>query len=198
MKTINTFNEIDIKDMVENYWDGERFLELCKNCGNYGKLWSCPPYDFHVQNYIKQYRYAYIIGTKMVFDTETINENNTEEKIGAFTKSTLESMRNTLGEKLLKLEKDTGQGKSLYAGSCILCQSCTREDNGKCSNVEMMRYSLESLGFDVAKIAEKLLNIELKWASDSLPEYFTLVSAFLSNEKISDFNTQLSARFNIS
>lgn len=187
MKTENTISEIEIKELLKNYWDRDKFLELCKDCSNYGKLWSCPPYNFNVYDYIAQYDYVYIIGTKMIFSDETIQSNNSDEKIRDFSKFTLESMRSTLGEKLLKLEDEFVLGKSLYAGSCLLCEQCKKEKNENCCNMEMMRYSLESLGFDVSKIAKNLLDIELKWASDRLPEYYTLVSAFLSKEKIEDF-----------
>lgn len=189
MKTINTFNEIKINEILDKYWDRDKFLKLCKDCGNYGKFWSCPPYDFEVYDYLIQYDYVYIIGTKMIFTDETIKNNDSKEKIKDFTKFTLESMRNILGEKLLELEDKFGQGKSLYAGSCLLCENCTKEENKNCCNVDKMRFSLESLGFDVSKIAGNLLDIELKWASDSLPEYYTLVSAFLSKEKIEDFKS---------
>ncbi|SHJ47311.1 Predicted metal-binding protein [Dethiosulfatibacter aminovorans DSM 17477] len=195
MKTIHTFNEIRIRDLLDNYWDRGKFLELCKNCGNYGKLWSCPPYDFNIYDHIMQYNYVYIIGTKMIFSDKTIESNSSENAIREFTKSTLEKMRNILGEKLLALEDEIKQGKSLYAGSCLLCENCNREDGENCCNVDMMRYSLESLGFDVSKIAGNLLDIELKWASDRLPEYYTLVSAFLSKERIKDYESTLATMF---
>lgn len=195
MKTIHTFNEIRINDLLDSYWDKDRFLELCKNCENYGKLWSCPPYDFNIYDYIMEYSYVYIIGSRMIFAEETIKSNN-KEKIQNFTKSTLETMRNSLGEKLLGLENEIKNGKSLYAGSCLICENCSRENGENCCNVDMMRYSLESLGFDVSKIAASLLDIELKWASDTLPEYFTLVSAFMSKERIKDYESTFKTMFN--
>lgn len=189
MKTINTFNEIKITDILDKYWNRDKFLKLCKECGNYGKFWSCPPYDFDVYDYLVQYSEVYLIGTKIIFTDETIKNMDNKEKILDFTKFTLESNRNILGEKLLKLEDKLGQGKSLYAGSCLLCETCTKEENKSCCNEDKMRFSLESLGFDVSKIAKNLLDIELKWASDRLPEYYTLISAFLSKEKIEDFKS---------
>lgn len=187
MKTINKTKEISMEEMINKYLDRDRFLELCKKCTNYGKLWSCPPYSFNLDDYLDEYKYAYVIGTRMIFSEDTIIANNTPEKINSFTKYTLESMRSELGDKLLQLEEKY-KGKSLYAGSCLLCASCNRQKNEACCNPDQMRYSLESLGFDVSKIAENLLNIELKWASDRLPEYFTLVSAFLAKERIEDLD----------
>ena len=34
--------EIPVKEYLERYVDVETFLESCRACPNYGKLWSCP------------------------------------------------------------------------------------------------------------------------------------------------------------
>lgn len=50
-----------------------------------------------------------------------------------------------------------------------------------------MRYSLEAFGFDISKTLIDLFGIELKWGStDSLPEYYTYVSALFSNQVIEE------------
>ena len=104
LKTINKIKEIKMEELKKDYLDRDRFLELCRECENYDKLWSCPPYSFDVDECINRYNYAYIIGTKMVFSEDTIKTNDTPEKIRSFTKNTLESMRGRLGEELLNLE----------------------------------------------------------------------------------------------
>lgn len=44
-----------------------------------------------------------------------------------------------------------------------------------------MRYSIEALGGNVGKTAEKLLGVEIKWAADGkLPGYFMLVCGILT------------------
>ena len=37
---------INIASYIDGYVDVERFLACCRECPNYGQLWSCPPYDF--------------------------------------------------------------------------------------------------------------------------------------------------------
>ena len=55
-----------------------------------------------------------------------------------------------------------------------------------------MRYSLESLGFDVGGISSKLLNFELKWATETrLPDYFSLIAGIMKNEEISDLKENI-------
>lgn len=179
------FNKIEIREYIDNYYDRVKFHELCKKCDKYGTLWSCPPYSFNAEDYIKNYKYAYIIGTKIILDNKLIRETKKEDVIDC-TYKILNEVRKRLEKMLLELENKHPNSISLYAGSCLNCNVCTRTVNKPCIQPETMRYSLESLGFDVSKTASKLLNIELKWAEDSLPEYFTLVNAFFTNTEIED------------
>ena len=47
--------EISIKDYMEQYVNVAEFLECCKACPNYDKVWSCPSYDFNPEDYWKKY-----------------------------------------------------------------------------------------------------------------------------------------------
>ena len=45
--------EIPVEEYMKECVDVATFLEFCKECSNYGKLWCCPPYTFDVgENYI--------------------------------------------------------------------------------------------------------------------------------------------------
>ena len=56
----------------------------------------------------------------------------------------------------------------------------------------MMRYSLESMGFDVGGISSRLLDYELKWATETrLPEYFSLVTGLMTKREIEGFEKEL-------
>lgn len=175
---------ISLDELLDNYYDRKKYLDLCKKCKNYGKLWSCPPYDFNIIEYMIQYNYVYLIGTKIIFKQKTIDKINTKKKISSFTNKTLKNVRAQTRNVLLTIENENDNSVSLYAGSCLLCKKCNRTQNIHCRNIDKMRYSLESLGFDVSGISNNLLNIELKWSAETLPEYFTLVSAILSKDKI--------------
>lgn len=187
-QTENKTRMINLDDLLEKYFDREKFLGLCKKCRNYGNLWSCPPYDFNIIEYLIQYNHVYLIGTKITFSQKTIDKINTQKKIHSFTDKTLRNERAKIRNVLLEIENDNDNSVSLYAGSCLLCKKCNRINHTHCRNINKMRYSLESLGFDVSGISNNLLDIELKWSSDSLPEYFTLVSAVLSKDKF-DFDS---------
>ena len=83
-----------IEELKNNFWDIEKFEGFCKQCRNYGKVWSCPPYDFSIEEYIDRYKYIYIVGVKIVFDEDTLSSINTKEKISNYTTETLHFMKN--------------------------------------------------------------------------------------------------------
>lgn len=176
-----------IEELKNNFWDIEKFEGFCKQCRNYGKVWSCPPYDFSIEEYIDRYKYIYIVGVKIVFDEDTLSSINTKEKISSYTNETLHFMKNKIMNEMLKLEKLYPNSTSLSAGGCNLCENCSKLKNVQCIHPDLMRYSLESLGFDVGGVSSKLLNFELKWATETrLPDYFSLIAGIMTNEEISD------------
>lgn len=182
-----------IEELKNNFWDIEKFEGFCKQCKNYGKLWSCPPYDFSIEEYVDRYKYVYIVGVKIVFDEDTLSSINTKEKISSYTNETLHFMKNKIMNEMLKLEKLYPNSTSLSAGGCNLCENCSKLKNVQCIHPDLMRYSLESLGFDVGGVSSKLLNFELKWVTETrLPDYFSLIAGIMTNEEISDLKENIS------
>ncbi|WP_294726398.1 DUF2284 domain-containing protein [uncultured Fusobacterium sp.] len=182
-----------IEELKNNFWNIEKFEGFCKQCRNYGKLWSCPPYDFSIEEYVDRYKYIYIVGVKIVFDEDTLSSINTKEKISNYTTETLHFMKNKIMNEMLKLEKLYPNSTSLSAGGCNLCENCSKLKNVQCIHPDLMRYSLESLGFDVGGVSSKLLNFELKWATETrLPDYFSLIAGIMTNEEISDLKENIS------
>ena len=182
-----------IEELKNNFWNIEKFEGFCKQCRNYGKLWSCPPYDFSIEEYVDRYKYIYIVGVKIVFDEDTLSSINTKEKISNYTTETLHFMKNKIMNEMLKLEKLYPNSTPLSAGGCNLCENCSKLKNVQCIHPDLMRYSLESLGFDVGGVSSKLLNFELKWATETrLPDYFSLIAGIMTNEEISDLKENIS------
>ena len=63
--------EITVKDYLAQYVNVEEFLEYCKECKNYDRVWSCPSYDFEQEAYWKQYEKLYILGYQIFFEAGT-------------------------------------------------------------------------------------------------------------------------------
>ena len=190
-RTEVTFKKISMEELKKDYCDREKFEKFCKECRNYGSTWSCPPYNFDVEDYLKNYSYIYLVGVKIIFDEETLDKVNTKEKINDYTTETLKYMKDKIMMELLRVERYEGS-KSLSAGGCKICDDCSRKNNTQCQHPDMMRYSLESMGFDVGGISSGLLDYELKWATETrLPEYFSLVTGLMTKREIEGFEKEL-------
>lgn len=158
--TQKSFKIIPVKDLFEHYFP-EEVEGYCKNCPNYNRIWSCPPHDFSALDYLKSYDYALVIGNR-------IRSNHPEiEELDCFQKA-----RREIGNQLIQLNKDY-EVEVLIAGNCYQCENCNRESGSACVHKENMKYSLESIGFKVGDITDKILNEPLSWgkngqASESL------------------------------
>lgn len=173
---------ISVEDYLKDYVDVPVFLECCKQCGNYGRLWSCPPYDFDVEEYWRRYKNLLILGTKISFTEETLQKELDAEAEELLLARVLGREKNALAEQLFSMEQKKPGSISLSAGSCSLCAAdgCRRLQSEPCVYSEQMRYSIESLGGNVGKTVSDLLGIRLQWITEGrLPDYFVLVSGLL-------------------
>ena len=64
--TENFTANISVDEYISRFRDEKRFVEFCKQCPNYGNSWGCPPFDFDTGEFLRQYKYAYLIATKIV------------------------------------------------------------------------------------------------------------------------------------
>lgn len=173
--------------------------KFCADCNKYNKVWSCPPLPFKDIDYINKFEYAYIISSKIFIHSipsDLLSQmiSRALSKYSDISKSKDEfsnifnglyyTFREFNDSKLLDLEKKYSNSITLASGRCLICTSCSRNENIPCIYPDKLRYSLEGLGFDVAGIMENILEEKLQWSSNSNPEYVTCVSALLSNELI--------------
>jgi predicted metal-binding protein len=189
--------EVKLADYLRDYRDAARFMEYCKTCNRYGACWSCPPFEFDTEEYLSPYGTAYVIGTKIVLDEKTIEENRGWEKCMKTAHAILKKVRPVLDRHLLALEKRHPVSRAFFAGTCHICsaEACTRIEGRACIAPEKIRPSLESFGFDIGKTSAELLNVELQWSRNGLlPEYLTLVSGFFTRQTIPDFSLAWSPR----
>jgi predicted metal-binding protein len=168
------------------YFRPKVFIEYCKACQYYSKIWTCPPYDFDLVEMLESYQYAYIIGSKLYVNDlgKDFNEMLDNKDLEAVTNEIYIAARKALDK---KLDAMNDQGKHmcvLLAGRCLECDCCTREKQLPCTYPAKMHLSLESMGFDVASLCEDILGDKILWTKESLPEYIILVSAILSQEKL--------------
>ena len=171
-----------VSEWLEQYCHPEIFLPLCRDCPEYGKNWSCPPGVPDAKELVGGYRYAQIIGLKVIYDDRVRQaaaaspdreEELRRETYGAAKKKMLQA--------LLALEQVIPGSLTIMAGRCELCGQCARMDGKTCRHPDQMRYSYSGLGFDLGRISEELLGMPLLWQNGGLPEYNVAVAAFLHN-----------------
>lgn len=160
----------------------------CKSCPNYQKVWSCPPYDFSEEEYINEYKFAYIIGAKL-------NYSNIQDQINKLILNKFDnihistniyySLRKIVDKKMFSVENLFTDSKILLGGKCTLCTECSRQKNNPCLHKDKLRYSLESLGFEVSSITENILKDKIVFTGDSLQPYCLSIYALLSKKKLS-------------
>jgi predicted metal-binding protein len=175
-----------ILDELKLYFRPDVFIEYCKACEYYNKIWACPPYDFDITKVFEGYQYAYIIGSRLDINDlgedfkELLNSKDLEYVISEIHKAS----RIIIDKKLDEIWNKEKHLQVLFAGRCLVCDHCTREKQIPCIHPEKMHLSLESIGFDVSSICENILGYKILWAKESLPEYFIFVSAIFSQEKL--------------
>ncbi len=193
---------VSVEHYLEKFVDVDTFLEACKACPNYEKIWSCPSYDFDVIEYWKKFNTLELTAIKIIFDEAVAGKQLTKEEQEAITKNSIWEVKAQLAEELYEREKAMPGSISLSAGSCTLCKDagvyaedgselceggselcesfCTRQKGEPCRFPDKMRYSIESLGGNVGTTLSELMEIELEWIQEGkLPSYFVLVSGLL-------------------
>ena len=163
--------ETDIESYIEGYVDIAEFLKCCKTCPNFGNVWSCPPYDFHPMSIWRAHERILIAGYRLTF-----GEDRTEDGMN----EALWEVKQKLSEELWALEEQIPGSVSLSAGSCHLCERCTKPEGEPCRHPDKMRYSIESIGGNVGKTISDLCGVEIEWIEEGkLPEHYVLVGGLL-------------------
>ena len=173
---------VSVEEYMEKCVDVLTFMEYCKNCGNYEKIWSCPPYNFQPEDYWKKYKTFRIVGMKIFLPEELLEGTYEDKERDQLLQKVIFPYKKELDQKLLSLEEEVPGSISLSGGSCLQCAqgTCTRPCGESCRQPDKMRYSIESLGGNVGLTVRKYLHEELLWMEEGkLPEYFILVGGLL-------------------
>ena len=171
--------EASVSALMACHHNPQLTIQACRQCDSYGKLWCCPPHDHDVEQKLAAYSRAIIIGTKITFDDAPCDDAN------RVMREAFADAHAAMLPQLYELERQH-PGSFALSVRCTLCGDtpCTRRDNLPCRHPELMRPSLESLGFNVETIARDILHTPILWATSDtpLPPYQMLVTAVLYNE----------------
>lgn len=177
---------IDAARYVEQYRNVPRFLAFCKQCNNYGRMWCCPPFDDDVERLTDGYEQVTVWGTVITFDQATRQACHSDAQRRQLSSQAIDdAWRQMLP--FLHAQEAAHPGSRLFVGLCHYCRpcQCSRVDGKPCRHPELMRPSLEAVGFDVSATARDVLGIELQWSTDGrLPQRITLITALFTLEPI--------------
>lgn len=182
-------NEISTEELNKLYLSQDKFWGFCKACPKFDQFWACPSYSFDVLDYINEYQFATIIGVKIHIDSMLIELKKENQEVNELSRKILDGIRQQIDESLLTIESNYPNTRALFAGACKICPICTKSYHEPCCNLEKMRYSLESFGYDVGEISKNVLHSELLWGNGNFPAYYILVSAVLSKESLKSLHT---------
>ncbi|MFD3156372.1 DUF2284 domain-containing protein [Haloimpatiens sp. FM7330] len=187
----NYLREISMKQFM--YYCNIKYINaFCKECSNYNKVWTCPPHNIDVIDMLKEYNQCYLVATKIYTNDlpqsiQSLVDNDPYNIILA-TEAIMKDVRNKLDKVLLNVENHIPQSRAILSGKCLLCDMCSRVSDKPCRNPDMMRYSLESFGFDISRICQEIFGIEILWGGYTLPKYIILVSGIMTKESKNSYN----------
>lgn len=189
LKNKLSFGAKRVDHLMEEYFNREKTLGYCKECPNFAQYWSCPPYAFDEAIFLKEFKYMHIIGRQFTIPREDIRNIRDPEAVKAYCTEKQEAMKVMTWKTLLEIEKEVDGAMGLIPGNCPICEiqglQCARKLNQPCRHPSLMRYSLESLGFNVADLLKYEVGMTIQWGDTyRLPEVLTSVAAILCNEEI--------------
>ena len=174
--------EVPMDEYIESCVDVSQFLEYCKQCDNYDRVWSCPSFSFDPEEYLKEYGSIRVIGYKVYVPEEERQRIYPDKERYLMMETLLAQPKEDLDREMLALEAENPGSKALSGGSCLYCKpaECAKIEGKPCRHPEKMRYSIEALGGNVGLTVTKYLGQELEWIEKGrLPRHFILVGGLL-------------------
>ena len=126
----------------------------------------------------------HIIGRQFEVPREDLRNVRDPQAVKNYCTDKLQAIKVMTWKTLLEIENEVDGVIGLIPGNCPICETqglaCARKTNEPCRHPGMMRFSLESLGFNVADLLKYEVGMTIKWGDTyRLPEVLTSVSAIL-------------------
>jgi len=180
---------VSMDKMLEEYHQLRKVRKNCQSCENYGQRWSCPEYGFDEVLFLREFKYMYLIGREYTIPRKDRQKVISVPMCKEYSEQVTRAIKMESWRDLIQLEKDIPGVLTLIPGHCEICDlsggKCTRPEGKPCPHTDVMRFSLEGLGFDVDAVSKFEIGMLLRWPQDGhLPEKLCAVMGIMSNEKI--------------
>lgn len=169
--------EVDTGDYVSRYRDANYFEGLCRQCPNYGRRWACPPVSGTYSPDLSQYGKTILLMVKIYIKPGTPGDADTLRAI-------IDPVRSRFERCLLQAERYLGGMACLFTGLCPHCpgRECARTTGAPCRHPELVRPSLEALGFNLETTARDIFDTPMLWCDNGLaPHYLSLIGGVFHN-----------------
>lgn len=177
--TVNRYvQSIKTNELYEKYVDIKEVHNLCRDCPKYNHNFSCPPFDFDIEEFLLSYDYLELNVTEITFDDKLENVLYTPLEMENLLNKTFFYEEHLTKKMLFKKEMKYRRSVSLI-GPCTICGNDCKKFFNNCNNPDKMRYSIESMGIKFDKVLDELFNIKLEFLDEKIPEYLN------ENEKLS-------------
>lgn len=78
--------EVPAEEFVRRYVDLKDPAAGCRPCPDYGRYWTCPPYDVPAAEYWGRYRTVLLRGMQFHFTRELLERRFTPEELAEYTR----------------------------------------------------------------------------------------------------------------
>jgi len=169
-----TVKEIPLSELML-YYKPEEIHGYCRQCPNHNQYWSCPPHNNSIQDYLSQFNWAYIMGTRVFLNSLPVSMDPIKH---------YHERKKNINLWLINEESRFTDSTVLISGHCEICPTCSRQVGECCSEPSKQRYSLESLGFKISDLITTYFNDNLQWKGSKVPDYLYIVTGLLSASRI--------------
>ena len=148
-----------LADLVNKYHHPDEIFSFCKACGHYNQNYSCPDHQMNPLEILSEYKFVTVYALKYVYSADT--------DLDLLYIST----RKTLDRCINAFESDT-KSLALIPGRCLLCDPCYKSIGKPCPTPEKIRYSLETLGFNLSELLVHEFELPLLWDNNEITFIF--------------------------
>lgn len=174
---------IDTARCIERFVDVPRFLGYCRECPAYGRTWACPEFDFDPLEVWTSRRWFHVITRTISFTAGQRRNGFDPDELQPQVMSMFTREKRRLRHRVVVLRAAHPGSVPLLAGSCELCEHCTRLEGRPCIHPEQLMHSIESIGGDVVQLVRELFGIQMSWSDGTqLPDAYYLTVGLLSDE----------------
>ena len=115
--------EVPAEEFVRRYVDLKDPAAGCRPCPDYGRYWTCPPYDVPAADYWAGFDTVLLEGMQFHFTPAMLERRFDPEELAEYTRRLTAEQARQMDR---ALRRQYPGAAVLTTGGCTLCEECTR------------------------------------------------------------------------